>query len=289
MGGHEAPPCIISVFLGSYLDRLLNCVEQGRPFTDHALDLAKLVPGMKTFMQDNTDRNRTSPFAFTGNKFEFRAVGSRQNVAFPMTVLATILSQEINEASEQLSKGTDVWDLIRKLIADTKSIRFEGDGYSKEWEVEAAKRGLPHLKTAKDSYECIKNANVLKDQEIFSERELQAKYSILARAYEETKVAEARTFLILLQQHFMPRVLSQLEVLAQFKGSSKRVFSKQYSRFEEYYEKLDSFVDIVTDQLQLLSKEENPEERLTKATDLRCKMDELSKFLSEVEAQLPRR
>lgn len=130
MGGHEAPPCIISVFLGSYIDRLLNCVEEGQPFTAQPIDLANLIPGLRTFMQDNTDRNRTSPFAFTGNKFEFRAVGSRQNVAFPMTVLAAILTKEINEASELLSKGTGAWDLIHKLIAETKPIRFEGDGYS---------------------------------------------------------------------------------------------------------------------------------------------------------------
>lgn len=135
-------------------------------------------------MQDNTDRNRTSPFAFTGNKFEFRAVGSKQNVAFPMAVLAAILTQEMNEAAEQLSKGIDVWDLIRKLISETKSIRFEGDGYGREWELEAERRGLPHLKTAKASYECIRSANVLKQLEIFNERELQAKYNILVHAYQ---------------------------------------------------------------------------------------------------------
>jgi glutamine synthetase len=93
MGGHEAPPCIISVFLGSYVHRLLNCIEKGEPFSDTRADLADLIPGHSTFMQDNTDRNRTCPFAFTGNKFEFRAVGSKQNVSFPMTVIATILSK----------------------------------------------------------------------------------------------------------------------------------------------------------------------------------------------------
>lgn len=93
MGGHEAPPCIISVFLGSYIDKLLDSIEQGTPFMENPLNLAKMIPGLKKFMQDNTDRNRTSPFAFTGNKFEFRAVGSKQNVSFPMTVIAAMMAQ----------------------------------------------------------------------------------------------------------------------------------------------------------------------------------------------------
>lgn len=93
MGGHEAPPCIISVFLGSYIDKLLDSIEQGTPFTENPINLAKMIPGLRKFMQDNTDRNRTSPFAFTGNKFEFRAVGSKQNVSFPMTVIAAMMAQ----------------------------------------------------------------------------------------------------------------------------------------------------------------------------------------------------
>lgn len=100
---------------------------------------------------------------------------------------------------------------------------------------------------------------------------------------------EARTFIILLQQNFMPRVLSHLDLLGQFKGSSKRVFTKQYDRFEEHYEKLDGYVDALNEQLQVIGKQESPDERLTKAAELRHEMDELSKFLGEVEAQLPRR
>ncbi len=102
MGGHEAPPCIISTFLGSYVDYALKCFENGDKFQKEMLDLGQKIPGLKKFMQDNTDRNRTSPFAFTGNKFEFRAVGSKQNVSFPMTVIATCLTKEIKQVIKQI-------------------------------------------------------------------------------------------------------------------------------------------------------------------------------------------
>lgn len=116
MGGHEAPPCIISVFLGSYVDRLLNAIENDEDFVSEIKDLEKVIPGCISLLQDNTDRNRTSPFAFTGNKFEFRSVGSRQNPSFSMTVVATIMANEINWAADQLEKGIDVNTLIQTLI-----------------------------------------------------------------------------------------------------------------------------------------------------------------------------
>lgn len=131
LGGHEAPPAIISVFLGSYVDRLLNCIETGQTFEDTRKDLGDLIPGISSFLQDNTDRNRTCPFAFTGNKFEFRAVGSSQNVSFPMTVVASILASEVGKVRSQLEGGQSLDSIIRQLLADTKNIRFEGNGYSK--------------------------------------------------------------------------------------------------------------------------------------------------------------
>lgn len=158
MGGHEAPPCIISVFLGSYVDRLLNSIENDEDFVSEIKDLEKVIPGCISLLQDNTDRNRTSPFAFTGNKFQFRSVGAKQNASFSMTVVASMMANEINWLADQLEKGLDVNTLIQTLIKQTKPIRFEGNGYSKEWEIEAASRGLPNLRTALESFLSVKNA-----------------------------------------------------------------------------------------------------------------------------------
>lgn len=124
MGGHEAPPCIISVFLGTFVDRLLNSIENEEEFVSDIKDLEKVIPGFVSFLQDNTDRNRTSPFAFTGNKFEFRSVGSKQNPSFSMTVIASIMTKGIREVTEELEKGVDINSIILNLIKETKRIRF---------------------------------------------------------------------------------------------------------------------------------------------------------------------
>lgn len=287
MGGHEAPPCIISVFLGSYIDRLLNSIENSTEFNENPLNLAQLIPGIEQFMQDNTDRNRTSPFAFTGNKFEFRAVGSRQNASFPMTVIAAILTEQMDDVAAQLAKGKDPWEIIRQLIKDTKRIRFEGDGYSKEWEEEAEKRGVPHLRTAKSSFECIKNAEVLKNLGIFSANELKARYSIASKLYENTKVAEAKTYLILIHQQFLPRAARYLAELAPLAEKVSAInaqvgaISKLYDRLYEQAHTLEEMVEAVNNALSF-------EDKLDRATELRYKMEEVFKALSELEALLPR-
>lgn len=192
-------------------------------------------------MQDNTDRNRTSPFAFTGNKFEIRAVGSKQNVSFPMTVVAATLSEEIREVSEKLQQGMDVWEVIKAMIAETKTVRFEGNGYSQEWAVEAQKRGLPNLKTAKESYEQILSASVLREAGVFSDRELEARYVILSKAYCNCLITEAETMTIILNQYFVPRTMDYIERINRI--SNGKAGQKQLEKFENYYEKLLTFAD----------------------------------------------
>lgn len=116
------------------MDRLLNSIENEEEFFSEIKDLEHAIPGFVSFLQDNTDRNRTSPFAFTGNKFEFRSVGSKQNPSFSMTVIASIMTKGIREVIAELEKGQDIDSIILSLIKQTKQIRFEGNGYSKEWE-----------------------------------------------------------------------------------------------------------------------------------------------------------
>jgi glutamine synthetase len=161
LGANEAPPAILSVFLGETLSSILDKLESGREFegpADEAI-LSLGVSKLAVVARDNTDRNRTSPFAFTGNKFEFRAVGSSANTSFPATFLNTAAADAFNKLSDRLekklanSKNRDaaILELIREVIKETKAIRFEGNGYSEEWRKEAEKRGLPNLKTTPEA------------------------------------------------------------------------------------------------------------------------------------------
>ena len=147
LGANEAPPAIISMFLGEELDALLAEICEGKKTSKS--DAARFATGVSvvpTFSKDNTDRNRTSPFAFTGNKFEFRAVGSSQSVAGPNTILNAILADAMEKMADEIESGKSFEDVVKEFVLAHKRIIFNGDGYSAEWEEEAAKRGLPNNK-----------------------------------------------------------------------------------------------------------------------------------------------
>src|ERR1043165_1437364 len=193
LGANEAPPAIISVFIGEYLTKVLQDIKERvtnkmdeQDEVILKLDIHKQIPEV---LMDNTDRNRTSPFAFTGNKFEFRAVGSSANCAAPMTVLNTIVAQTLkefkNEVDALIDKGEKkeiaILHVLRNYITASKKIRFEGDNYSDEWAQEAEKRGLSNLKTtpeALDAYVSESAKNVFFSNGIFSKRELDARHEI---------------------------------------------------------------------------------------------------------------
>ncbi len=198
LGANEAPPAIISVFIGDYLTRVLEAIESR---ADHdlkedeennlKLDIHKMIPDV---MMDNTDRNRTSPFAFTGNKFEFRAVGSSANCADPMMVLNTIVANQLNEFKEKVDKHIEAGDKkdtailkeLRACIKASKNILFEGDNYSESWANEAEKRGLPNIKTtptALDAYMTDKAKNLFSKNNILSEKEQEARHEIYLENY----------------------------------------------------------------------------------------------------------
>lgn len=199
LGANEAPPAIISVFTGSYMNDVLDEIEKrvskGKydelTNANLKLDIHNKIPDV---MLDNTDRNRTSPFAFTGNKFEFRAVGSSANCALPMTVMNAIVGKQLTDFKtevDKLIKGGEskegaIMRVIRQYIADSKRILFEGDGYSEAWEKEAKKRGLSNVKTtpyALDFYKEKKAKEVLVDTGIYSARELDARIEVLHHNY----------------------------------------------------------------------------------------------------------
>ena len=228
LGANEAPPAIISIFIGKYLTEVLNQVEtrvSGKfDEQDEAmlkLDIHKTIPEL---MLDNTDRNRTSPFAFTGNKFEFRAVGSAANCANAMTVLNSIVAETLKQFKKDVDgliekgdkKEIAIMQVIQKYIVESKSVLFEGDGYSDEWAVEAAKRGLPNVKTtplALDAYLTDKAKNLFASNDIYSHAELEARHEIMLEAYIKKVQIEARTMGELATSVILPSAVKYQNVL----------------------------------------------------------------------------
>ncbi len=230
LGANEAPPAIMSVYLGSYLSQVLDEVEtrvkEGFSEQDEVilkLDLHKQVPEL---LLDNTDRNRTSPFAFTGNKFEFRAVGSTANCAGPMVVLNTIAAQTLKSFKKEVDslmsggerKEIAVLQVLRRFIAESKKIRFEGDNYSAEWAEEAARRGLSNFKTTPEALHAFGSdaaKGVFFSNKIFTERELGARHEILLEEYVKKVQIEARVLGDLATVHILPAAVEYQNKLTQ--------------------------------------------------------------------------
>lgn len=207
LGANEAPPAIMSVYLGSYLTQVLDEVEsrvkEGFSEQDEVILKADIHKQVPEILYDNTDRNRTSPFAFTGNKFEFRAVGSSANCAGPMVVLNTIVTQTLRAFKKDVDqkmkdgerKEIAVLQVLRRYIAESKNIRFEGDNYSQEWADEAARRGLSNFKTTPEALDAFVSdvaRDVFFSNGIYTERELEARHEILLEEYVKKIQIEAR-------------------------------------------------------------------------------------------------
>ena len=222
LGANEAPPAIISVFIGQYLSKVLNDVkERVSEKMDEAdesllkIDIHRSIPEL---LMDNTDRNRTSPFAFTGNKFEFRAVGSSANCANPMTILNTIMADTLKkfkkEVDAHIEKGEKkeiaLMHVIRQYIVDSERILFEGDGYSEAWEKEAEKRGLENIKTtprALDAMVTEKAKKLFQDHRIYTHEELEARHEIELEKYIKKVQIESRMIGELAHSHIIPAAL----------------------------------------------------------------------------------
>ncbi|TKC06243.1 glutamine synthetase III family protein [Pedobacter frigoris] len=206
LGANEAPPAIISIFLGSQLAEVLDEIESSRSIIKKVKNEDSLwlgIPKIPQISFDTTDRNRTSPFAFTGNKFELRAVGSSENSSAPMTVLNAIVADQLIkfkvEVDKLIKKGEKkdvaLLTVLKRYIKESKDIRFEGNGYSDEWAAEAEKRGLANIKTtpkALDAYVSEKSTELFAKLNIFSERELHARHEILLESYYKKLQIEAR-------------------------------------------------------------------------------------------------
>src|SRR6187397_3319144 len=234
LGANEAPPAIISVFIGEYLTKVLNELKERvtakMDETDESMlkiDIHKSIPEL---LLDNTDRNRTSPFAFTGNKFEFRAVGSSANCANPMTALNAIMAETLkefkNDVDELIDKGEKkeiaIMHVIREYIVASEKVLFEGDGYSQAWEKEAEKRGLPNVKTtplALDAMVTDKAKKLFESNDVYTHGELEARHEIELEKYIKKVQIEARIMGELATSHVLPAAIKyQNELIANIKG-----------------------------------------------------------------------
>ncbi len=204
LGANEAPPAIMSVFLGDQLTTILNTIEKGSKKTSSKKDIIDLgIARLPKFNKDSTDRNRTSPFAFTGAKFEFRAVGSSQNIATPITVVNTIIAESLDYVADKIKKastGKDftaaVLKVVAEIVKETKDIRFEGNNYAPEWLKEAKKRNLPNVASTYESLEALieqKNIALFEKYKVFSREEIVARYHIWVHLYNLTIEIEANT------------------------------------------------------------------------------------------------
>jgi glutamine synthetase len=219
LGANEAPPAIISVFLGETLTRIVDAIENGKvPGKKLEETLIELgVEQVPVISRHNTDRNRTSPFAFTGNKFEFRAVGGSQSISLPITAIQTAVTAGIKELNDRLEKkglkeasaqNKDAWiEVLREMYKDSKPIRFEGDNYSDEWVKEAEKRGLSHLRNTPQALGALiheDSQKVLTGLGVLSEEELKARYSVKIERYNKQLHIEGRTLLSLVDTMVLP-------------------------------------------------------------------------------------
>ena len=223
LGANEAPPAIISIFLGEQLEDVVDQLISTGEAT-HSLNGGKLDTGVSTLPElskDTTDRNRTSPFAFTGNKFEFRMVGSRDSIANPNIVLNTIVAEAFADACDILEKADDfdlaVHDLIKEYLTDNQRIIFNGNGYSDEWVAEAERRGLPNIKSMVEAIPAIttdKSIKLFERFSVFTKAELESRAEIQYEAYAKAINIEARTMIDMASKQFLPAFIKYTKTLA---------------------------------------------------------------------------
>lgn len=240
LGANEAPPAIMSVFLGSQLSLMLDDLEakvkNGKMTPDEKTALKLGIGKIPDILLDNTDRNRTSPFAFTGNKFEFRAVGSSANCAGPMTVLNTVVADQLVNfkkdvdalIEKNLDKDEAIFQILRKYIIESKKIRFEGNGYGEEWVKEAEKRGLSNYKTTPEAlgaYNSKQTIELFKRNGIMSEREQHARYDIALETYTKKIQIESRIIADTVKSQIIPAAIKYQSSLIENIQGLKAVLS----------------------------------------------------------------
>ena len=233
LGGNEAPPAILSMFIGTDLEKVLKCVEEDLPYNEETLKSLEIdVNVLPSFKKDTTDRNRTSPFAFTGNKFEFRMLGSTANIACPNTILNTIVAESLDYISDYI-EGKDDLDkalneVLKKILKEHKAIIFNGNNYAPEWVVEAESRGLLNLKSSAEAlphYTDEKNIKLFEKHGVYTKLELESRKEILLEKYCQTINIEALTMLEMVKKDIIPAICNYSKDLTEGALAKKNLSS----------------------------------------------------------------
>ncbi len=300
LGGHEAPPAVISVFLGEQLEDVLDQLISTGTAT-HSKSGEKMNTGVSTlpdFMKDATDRNRTSPFAFTGNKFEFRMVGSRDSISSCNVVLNTIAAEAFKEACDRLESAEDlelaVHDLIKEYATDHQRIVFSGNGYAPEWEAEAKRRGLPILPSMVDAIPALtteKSIKLFENFRVFTRTELESRAEIQYEIYAKAINIEAKTMIDIVTKQIIPAVIRYTTVLADSINSVKAAGITDVSVQADLLKKTSKLLKTTNSAMnklgKLVSQVESYSEGRERAVFFREKivpaMDELRKPVDELE------
>ena len=267
LGANEAPPAIVSMFLGDELEGILEAIEKDEPYTGiEAKQLQTGVHVLPDLAMDTTDRNRTSPFAFTGNKFEFRMLGSAISISCPNIMLNTIAAEELRQFADEL-EGTadlegDVRKIVRRVMQQHKRIIFNGDGYSEAWTEEAKRRGLLNLPTTVDAlprYLDQKNVELFTSHKIYTEAEMEARYETIIEEYSKTLNIEALTMSEMVRRDILPAVSGYIASLAEAVASKRAavaglpcaaetsLIQKLSSLLDSAYEKVETLDTLVAD------------------------------------------
>ena len=267
LGGHEAPPAIISVFVGTYLTKMLENIA--RKVTEK-----KMTPTEKTELKlgigkipeillDNTDRNRTSPFAFTGNRFEFRAVGSSANCSSAMIVLNAAVANQLTQFKKDVdliikkgrNKDEAIFQVLKKYILESEKVLFEGDGYSKEWHAEAKKRGLSNIASVPESITCFlsaKSRSVLVGTGIFTDKELESRVEVEYEKFTKKVQIEARVIGDLAINHIVPTAITYMTTLIENVKGLKEIFSD--TEFERLAGARKELIITISDHISMIKK-----------------------------------
>ena len=306
LGANEAPPAVVSVFLGDELTEVLKSIENDEYFAGSRavqMDIgAKVLPH---FVKDNTDRNRTSPFAFTGNKFEFRMLGSEASVANPNIILNTAVAECVHQFAEQLKDVPEdkmedaIHELIKKTIIDHKRVIFNGNGYTDEWIEEAEKRGLFNLKSTPDAlpqWIADKNIELFTKYHIFTKEEIESRYEIWLESYSKILNIESNTMVDMVQKDFLPSVFAYIDKVAATAVAKKSVVSDVSTASEgKLIKELSQLADEISTGLETLkadtAKALATEDPLANAkayqTVVLSDMDELRKSVDAAETLIP--
>ncbi len=302
LGANEAPPAIISVFLGEQLERILGAIEKGEMVKDTDAALIDLgLASLPVVSKDNTDRNRTSPFAFTGNKFEFRAVGSSQSISFPAAVINMIVAESLDELADKIEKAAKgdlkktIMELIQSEIKEIKSVIFGGDNYSEEWHKEAERRGLPNHKTTPESLKSLntdKAKNLFEKYKVLTNVELYSRYHIHLESYIKKIDIESKTFCSMVSSQIIPAAYKfQNEIASSVKNTMGLVDDNTLKPQKDLLAKISASIGSIqkgiSEQLSLTDTAKKIEHEQEKAefycNKVKVKMEEIRLLVDELE------